>query len=836
MNTKTPINILNNTVLQQLPAILWTTNQKLELTSLHGALLKDFGVDIGLCLGKRIIEIPSSVLWFLDISQHIKAIKGEKVTHYLTYQDKVYHIELKPLRSDKQEITGLIGMLSLSSKTLNNEQEDVHIETISKDIPIPIMINRFVDGRILYANTAAADVFRTSVDELIGQDIKKYYANATERGEFVRKVKARGGISDFEIKLKRKNGKLFWVQVAAREIEFKNQGCFLTMFLDISSTKSNEQKWSRLVQQAPDYIFHLDKNYRIKYVNKKLNGKSVGQVMSSHIGDYVMRECTSRILPVFERVKVDLGVGECEVIMEEVVEGGEPTWFNVRIAPIFLNEKDLEGFTLIATDISHLKKKQAELLASQAKNDAIINTLPDLMMIVNRLGVLLEYKSPDTFVWNIDEEQEIVGQNIANILPSQVAVPLKITIQDTFLSKKLKTIKYNFWGEYFEARLVVIEDAKVLIVVRNITEQIHAEEYIVKNEKQYRNLVETMNEGVLTTDYQGRITFVNERFCQMLGYTPKELFGQIAYKFLLFGSEQSVTFRERLKENKRQKYDLHLKKRDGEGIWSWLSSSPIMNQSNQLIGSTMVLTDITSLKQAQLESTQVNNELEQLLYRASHDLKGPLGSIEGLINLMNIEIKGEVATQYIQMIRETLLKLNELISDLGKVSFIKKGGISVKLVNLELLVAKIIKTFSFYPRFAEIEIVIDNQCYNEFYTDKNLLNTILQNLIENSIKYAKHIEYGTKPYLKVTFMDTLTGVAIYIEDNGIGIPEEVQHKIFDMFYRANTGAKGSGLGLYIVQNAVKKLGGSINIDSQEGQGTTFWLKIPSHQDLMEEEN
>jgi PAS domain S-box-containing protein len=836
MDTKNTHNTLNEAVLQQLPTILWTTNKKLELTSLHGSLLKEFTIDINTCLGKRIVDIPSSTLCFLDFNKHIKAIKGDKVIYYFDYQSKAYQIELKPLLSTSQEIEGLIGMLTLTQKVVNSSQEDLQIESVSKDIPIPIMVNRFDDGRILYANSAAADVFRISLDELIGQDIKDYYANATERGEFIRRAKSRGGISDFEIRLKRKNGKLFWVQVASRKIEFKKQACFLTMFLDISSTKLNEQKWSRLVQQAPDYIFHLDQDYRIKYVNKKLNGKTVGQVMSSHIGDYIMRDSVSLILPIFERVKSGDEVGECEVMMEEVVKGGTPTWFNVRIAPIFLSNKNLEGFTLIATDISHLKKKQAELLASQAKNHAIINTLPDLMMIVNRLGVVLEYKSPDTFVWNINEEQPIVGENIANIFPSQVAIALKMTIQDTFLSKRLKTLKYNFWGEFFEARLVVIEGAKVLIVVRNITEQIHAEEHIVKNEKKYRSLVETMNEGLLTTGYHGRITYVNERFCQMLGYTPKELFGQIAYKFLLFGSEQSVTFRERLKQNKRQQYDLHLKKKDGEGIWSWLSSSPIMDENNQLTGSTMVLTDITSLKRAQLESTQVNNELEQLLYRASHDLKGPLGSIEGLINLMAIELKGEVGTQYLQMIRETLTKLNELISDLGKVSFIKKGIISVKAVNSELVIGKIIKAFSFYPRFDEIKITIDNQCSNDFYTDKSLLNTILQNLIENSIKYAQHIEYGTHPYLKITCQDTLGGITIDIEDNGIGIPEEVQHKIFDMFYRANTSSKGSGLGLYIVQNAVKKLGGSININSQEGKGTAFELKLPSHESLFNTQN
>lgn len=834
MNTQNSINKLSDTVLQQLPLILWTTNLKLELTALHGALLEEFDIDVACFLSKRIVEASAYKPYFLDFSKHVRAIKGEKVSYYLDYQEKVYQIELKPLFSDEHQIKGVIGVLTLTQKRTRELEDYIGIENLSKDIPLPVMINRFVDGEILYTNTAAADVFRMSREELIGQDIREYYVTATERGELIRKARAKNGISDFEIRLKRKNGNLFWIQVAARHINYKGEGCFLTMFLDISSAKSNEQKWSRLIKQAPDYIFHLDTEYKIKYVNKKLNGKTVGEVMLTNIGDYVLRGYASRILPVFKHVKAGLKVGECEAIMKNITDGGKPTWFNVRIAPILLIDKEITGFTLVATDISHIKKKQEELLVSQSKNNAMINTLPDLMMVLNKEGDILEYRSPEAFIWGVDIPKVVLGRNIVDIIPYRAAVSLKDAIHDTFLIEELKTIKFDFVGHYFEARLIVINNEQVLIVVRNITEQKRVEEHTIKNEKKYRNLVETMNEGLLTTDYHGRITFVNERFCQMLGYAPKELFGQIAYKFLLFGNEENVAFREHLKQKKRQQYDLHLRKRDGEGIWSWLSSSPIMDDGNQLIGSTLILTDITSLKEAQLESTQVNDELEQLLYRTSHDLKGPLGSIEGLLNLMDIELKGEKGMQYLQMIRETLFKLNELISDLGKVSFIKKGGISVELINLDLLTAKIIKAFSFYPHFDEINITIDNQCLNDFYTDKNLFNTILQNLIENSIKYAR-LDENTKPYLKITFMDTLKGLRIDIEDNGIGIPEAVQDKIFDMFYRANTRAKGSGLGLYIVQNAVKKIGGRINVDSQEGQGTSFWLKLPSHKELFKTE-
>jgi signal transduction histidine kinase len=112
-----------------------------------------------------------------------------------------------------------------------------------------------------------------------------------------------------------------------------------------------------------------------------------------------------------------------------------------------------------------------------------------------------------------------------------------------------------------------------------------------------------------------------------------------------------------------------------------------------------------------------------------------------------------------------------------------------------------------------------------FYSDASFLRTIFQNTIENAIKYAKPPGYDC--FVNIEVKDTPKGIIFKVEDNGIGIPKVLQPKIFDMFFRGTQFAKGSGLGLFIVNSAVKRLGGQIIVESEENIGTTFWVKLPT---------
>jgi signal transduction histidine kinase len=112
---------------------------------------------------------------------------------------------------------------------------------------------------------------------------------------------------------------------------------------------------------------------------------------------------------------------------------------------------------------------------------------------------------------------------------------------------------------------------------------------------------------------------------------------------------------------------------------------------------------------------------------------------------------------------------------------------------------------------------------SDFYSEWTLLNGILQNLIENSIKYAREED----PYVHVTVEDKQGWIVLRVADNGKGIPPEHQARVFEMFYRAAKGEAGSGLGLYILKRSVDRLKGTVEIKSDVGTGTTFTVRLPS---------
>jgi len=238
-----------------------------------------------------------------------------------------------------------------------------------------------------------------------------------------------------------------------------------------------------------------------------------------------------------------------------------------------------------------------------------------------------------------------------------------------------------------------------------------------------------------------------------------------------------------------------------------------------------VLTDITEQKRTETRLLEVNAEMERLLYRASHDLKGPLSSTQGLINIIELELgQVEGVGDYISMMRTSLGKLSNSVKGLIDIAKIKQGQVNPQEIRLHDLLTDVIQAYTFSPlmKNAEVSLVVPKDF--TLKSDPELLSTILQNLLENSLKY-----YDAKKALnKVIFKaeQRTEGVFISVCDNGRGIPHDQQAHIFDMFSRVHEDAQGSGLGLYMVQNALKKLHAKVTVESAEREGTCFLLHFP----------
>lgn len=234
------------------------------------------------------------------------------------------------------------------------------------------------------------------------------------------------------------------------------------------------------------------------------------------------------------------------------------------------------------------------------------------------------------------------------------------------------------------------------------------------------------------------------------------------------------------------------------------------------------------------ELSILNAELDNFVYRSSHDLVAPLKSLKGLVNIAQLENKNETQANYLNLMATSITKLENFIKKIMEYSSNDKKEISWEEIDFNEIIDSILEDLTYYKGVDKIHF-IRNICTKEkLFSDSRRLNIVLSNLITNSIKY--HNYYQSYLFIKISTLVNNDEYIIEISDNGRGIEKEYVNDIFNMFFRASESAEGSGLGLYIVKDTIEKLGGRIKVDSVFGKGTVFTISFPFIGDLSKAMN
>jgi PAS domain S-box-containing protein len=234
-----------------------------------------------------------------------------------------------------------------------------------------------------------------------------------------------------------------------------------------------------------------------------------------------------------------------------------------------------------------------------------------------------------------------------------------------------------------------------------------------------------------------------------------------------------------------------------------------------------VIFDISEQHSQLMELNRVNTELDNFTYHASHDLRAPLATILGLVNLARLE--PESVNTSLKMIEERVKHLDVLLKDLTSVSYNNKSEIESYEFNFKDEVDFIISENVMANRSVAVNVDIDQD--HPYFTDPIRFRTILRNLISNAFTYKRPDSDIHVIDLKVRVEPT--HVAVQLKDNGQGIDWSLKDRVWDMFFRATTRSTGTGLGLYIVRSMVEKLKGNISFESTANNGTTFLLAVPN---------
>lgn len=227
-----------------------------------------------------------------------------------------------------------------------------------------------------------------------------------------------------------------------------------------------------------------------------------------------------------------------------------------------------------------------------------------------------------------------------------------------------------------------------------------------------------------------------------------------------------------------------------------------------------------------------NSELDSFFQRISHDLKGPISSILGLTMLAKVEVRDKHALDFFQRQQIQIERISNIVNGLVRLTRLNDAALRTEMIDFNKMINDCIASFHSLPNFSKILFKKQVEPDIEFYSEWTLLNGIVQNLIENSIKYARDED----AYVSVTVRAESEWIVLQVEDNGQGIPAEAQPSIFEMFYRATRDKTGSGLGLYILKRSVDRLKGTVEIKSDVGTGTTFTVRLPSMEETAERVN
>lgn len=345
-------------------------------------------------------------------------------------------------------------------------------------------------------------------------------------------------------------------------------------------------------------------------------------------------------------------------------------------------------------------------------------------------------------------------------------------------------------------------------------------EGFVFTEENFQKIVEYAPVGILIIDGDLRWRFVNQRFCDIIGYSKAEL----ANKTFI-----DITYTDDVKNNMdlymkmlsgavdKYEYEKRYVRKDGKVIWVHLNVSAVRKNG---IYSHMVVTvqDIDENKRYREALELKNQELDTMFYKASHDLKSPVTTLQGLCHLLKIDhtilendpsfIHLEQTVNLLRLQNQRLLMLtqiNERIVDVG----------SVLLTKVVSNIEKQLKLRGTMVRHINLDRIIQ--------VDTFLLNIVVTNIIENCLA---HKPPNRELKIEITLHQEPGRNLISISDNGMGIDPTLRAQAFDMFFKDSSSSKATGLELYIVKKAVDKLKGEIQLESEVDKGTLFSIFLP----------
>ena len=496
--------------------------------------------------------------------------------------------------------------------------------------------------------------------------------------------------------------------------------------------------------------------------------------------------------------------------------------------------------------LEKIKSNNNEIKESNEKYDIVSKATSD---------TIWDWKiQEDTITWNKGIEtifgytQEEVGNNSAwwfDKIHPEDSIKMSVKLYSFIEQKSEKwQDQYRFrcadnTYKYVLDRGFLLKDKKgrahrMIGAIQDITKQKKEEE----NLKLLETVVTQTKDAIVITKSDSNsetfpnIIYVNNAFCAMTGYKSKKVLSKPFNPFNTeeLDSHEYEKFIAAIAEKRECQIETLTKKKNKEEYWVRFSMIPIYNSDNELSHWISIQKDVTEERKQEKEKeqlirelTQNNKDLKQFSYITSHNLRAPLSNLIGLLNLIeDIPINDSELSEIINGFKKSTHLLNETINDLVKIIVIKdKISIQKENVTINEVVEHVFSQLKFQIEQSKPILKLNFDEADIIYTNKAYLESILINLLTNSIKYKSETK---KLKISITIKKTNNSTILKFKDNGIGIDlKRNSEHIFGLYQRFHDYPDSKGLGLYLVKSQIESLGGTIAIESEVNKGTEFTL-------------
>jgi PAS domain S-box-containing protein len=482
--------------------------------------------------------------------------------------------------------------------------------------------------------------------------------------------------------------------------------------------------------------------------------------------------------------------------------------------------------------IQDITERKETVRESELRYQSLVERLP-IGIVIHQKGKLVFANAQAYAIFGIKNAKSLIGTNVLDFVHPAYRARIAERMREVEAGVPVPMMEQQYIRS--DGRAIDVEamafpfsfkgEQCIQVIFRDISEKKVTEARIKKNETLFTQLFQNVPMAVVMLDENGKVHQVNRGFEQMFGFERSELRGHNLNDFIVPEElrNEGIDLNNLITSNRVVSIETIRRHRNGNLVNVILCGVPVMLE-NQTIGIYGVYVDITDRKRVEEELKIRNTELDNFVYKVSHDLRAPLSSILGLVNLARLPGNTDNPMDYIDIIGEKVQALDHFIGDVLSHSKNLKMEVNINKVDLQEIIDQTFTELGYLAGAKEMKRYVKIEGIS-FFSDQWRVSEIFRNLISNAIKYRRLYVDDSEIQIRI-HVDHLRA-DVSFSDNGIGIEEPCLAKIFDMFYRATEQSDGSGIGLYIVKNAVDKLGGQINVASKPGLGTRFNILLPN---------